>query len=75
MLREFHGVINATGLCSFGQDGSWHSGACDGSRLSIWAIIEESKATEVIRELVGGHRQQALRLLEELATSLGTELE
>lgn len=71
MLREFHGTINASGLCSLGQ--SVPAESLNANAFPIWAILDDCAATQVIRELVSGNRIRALRLLEEFALSLGSE--
>lgn len=71
MLREFHGTINASGLCSLGQ--TVPTTQLCANALPIWAVLDDCAATRVIRELVAGNRVRALRLLEEFAYSLGSE--
>ena len=71
MLREFHGIIDATGLCSLGQ--SARSGRTHEACLPFWAVLDECSASDILHELLAGRRERALKLLEEFAVSLGTE--
>lgn len=79
MLTEFEGTIDSQGLCMFRQcrqtRSLGHPMVEQTSRLPFWAVLEHDSALEVMRELKVGSRTRALRLLEELAFSLGTQWE
>lgn len=73
MLQAFEGMIDATGLCSFRQDGSRARIILSDNRNQIpfWAVVDIHSASDVLRELMAGNRRRALSMLEESAVSLG----
>lgn len=77
MLKDFQGIIDSQGLRTFRQSASSITGeaavASTGARVPFWAVIEEHAATSILREMMLGSRQRALRLLEEAAISIGSE--
>jgi hypothetical protein len=75
MLRAFQGIIDANGLRSLRQDEGRFLAiepSRQASSIPFWAILDTSDATRVIRELLSGNRRQALKLLEEVSISLGS---
>ncbi len=76
MLTEFEGTINARGLCSFRESRESRSlsdlPAKQSGLVAFWAVLELTSAIDILNELKTGGRSRALRLLEEVAVSLGT---
>ena len=75
MLREFQGIIDWNGLTRFDQRSEHlrvRGSELPPSAVPFWAVIEAQAATQILKELLLGHRQRALRLLEESAVSIGT---
>jgi len=79
MLTEFEGTFNARGLCSFQESRDARSLPCQpaiqSGLVAFWAVLELTSAIDVLNELRTGGRRRALRLLEELAVSVGTQWE
>ena len=77
MLREFEGIINSTGLCHFQQtsDLKEHQDSMVPleEHVVFWAVLEVQAASCIMRELMSGSRDRALKLLEETAVSLGSQ--
>ena len=77
MLKDFQGIIDSQGLRTFRQSASSITGEADiastDARVPFWAVVEERAATGILREMMLGSRQRALRLLEEAAVSIGCE--
>ena len=75
MLREFQGIIDGNGLARF-DHGSVHSflsgPTAQQRRYPFWAIVDSQIASEILKELMFGSRQRALRMLEESAVCIGT---
>lgn len=82
MLTEFEGTIDAQGLRTFKR--------CSGNKLRLvrrkspsqssncvtfWAVVESQSAVRISDELNFGSTARAMRLLEELALSLGRMLD
>lgn len=77
MLQAFEGIIDASGLRSFRQDGGrWLVSAhCGPDQVPFWAVLDTRSATQVLQELSIGNRRRALVLLEATAVSLGSRLD
>ncbi len=79
MLKEYEGMIDSEGLCvlrlSQQTPSRNHWAEARPGYVSFWAILEVESATSIVRELKAGYRSKSLRLLEELAISLGTQWE
>lgn len=81
MLTEYEGIIDAQGLRTFNKcTGGDMRLDRPGSKSSIleyirfWAVIESQSAAWISEELDTGSRVRAMRMLEELAVSLGSKL-
>jgi len=77
MLREFEGIINSTGLCHFQQTSDLKKRqdllVSPEEHVVFWAVLEVQAASCIMRELISGSRDRALKLLEETAVSLGSQ--
>ncbi len=78
MLKEFEGIIDSQGLCVFRQPSvdatlAEQYRTNDRPHVAFWAVLEMQAAANILQELTLGSRDRALRLLEELSVSLGTQ--
>lgn len=76
MLIEFHGLADHNGIRVLTQNRLAHSVADAPTGVShqvaFWAVLEEQDAATILSRYGVGMRQDALKLLEESAVSLGT---